>query len=159
VYSGDITERVESRARNSLVPAGGTLVLTLPPASQAATGEDVAELLNKLLEAHATSGRGGHFVQRQVGDDIHVMPFEIRNSNGEWVPQTSVLDAKISLPAERRVGLKMLEDFCEALGKATSKHIVVGIFPANAVLSYDGTLNADEEEARSVLKRALDATN
>src|SRR5262249_44827907 len=58
-----------------------------------------------------------------------------------------------------RVGLKMLEDFCEALGKATSKHIVVGIFPANAVLSYDGTLNADEEEARSVLKRALDATN
>ncbi len=156
-YSDDITQRTESEGRKARAPKGGRLLLAMPAARQ--TEQDLTGILSKLLEANAALNRGGRFRLRQSGDEFHIIPSEVKDTNGQWIEQASVLDAKISLPAERRVGLQILETFCETLSKATNKRIVVGTFPANAVLPYDGALNAEEEEARSVLRRVLDATN
>jgi hypothetical protein len=158
VHEGDLKDRYVKGFKDR-VPAGGALNVSFTPSSGMSTATDMAGLLGKLLQAHAVADRGGHFRLVQIDQAFHVLPFEVKDRNGNWGPQTSILDAAISLPNKERAGMAMLEDICAAVGAAGHVHVVVGSIPANVILPYRSMLSAENESARSVLMRALDGTN
>jgi hypothetical protein len=141
-----------------IIPRGGKLTLRLPIASNIGS-QDLAPILQQLVRAQGSSSRGGHFRVEQVGDAFHVIPVEVRDRNGNWSHHSSPLDTPISLPQEERSGGEVLNAICGAVSTATATHVRFGSLPINLLMQFRGTLSAENEPARSVLWRALNAMN
>lgn len=157
VYQDDLKDRYVKGFKDR-IPAGGALSVSVTPSSGMSTSADMAGLLQKLLQAHTVADRGGHFRLVQNDQVFHVLPFEVKDHNGNWGSQTSILDAAISLPNKERTGMAMLEDICAAVGAASHTSVLVFSFPPNIIIPYQGVLAAENESARSVLMRVLDGT-
>jgi hypothetical protein len=158
VYQGDLADR-NVKGFKDRIPAGAALSLRFTPSSRMITPTDMAGLLEKLLQVHAVSDKGGHFRLVQNEQVFHVIPSEAKDPNGSWVSKSSILDAAISLPSKERTGMAMLEDICAAIGAAAHTRVMVGTIPNNVILPYRGMLSAENESARGVLMRTLDGSN
>lgn len=174
-YSGDLLD-VTTQVRQDLGryhtgnapkvtrPLGGKLTLTVPPSSPANT-QTMASVLDQLMRLQSTRGEGGHFRVVQVGDVFHVVPSEVRDQNGNWISQRSILEVPISLPMENRSESEMLEAIVKAVSAADRVKFYVGggagtgggIANPHRPASYP--LGADNELASSVLMRALHLLN
>jgi hypothetical protein len=168
VYQGDL-EDVTAKVRKDLdrhppgkapkviVPLDATLTLNIP-SSSAITVQDMASVLEQLVQAQSSSGRGGRFRVERAGEVFHVLPTEVRDGNGNWASQTSILDVPISLPMEDRSADEMINAICNAVSMAARVQVgltfnVGGISDPSRPRPY--RLGADNERARDVLIRAL----
>jgi hypothetical protein len=154
----DLDRYPPGKAPKVVVPRGGKLSLTLP-SSAAVNTQTIASVLDQLVRAQSIRGEGGRFRVLQVGDVFHVVPTEVRDRNGNWTAQSSILDVPISLPTEDRGKVEMLDAIVTAVSAAARVKVYVGggvgggIFNPNRPASYH--LGADNERARDVLMRAL----
>jgi hypothetical protein len=89
---------------------------------------------------------------------IQVVPQQTRDKSGRLVVTKPVLDSKIALEAKPRTAMATLEAICEAVSAATGQKIEPGIVPFNAMRQKKVSIGADNETARSVLKKLIAAT-
>jgi hypothetical protein len=114
---------------------------------------DVRDTVQAILTAG--SSFPGRFRIEQAGDVFHIIPTRVRNERGDWVTQTSVLDARITLPRQEMNGYQMLNAITDAVSEATGIRVGLGSGPANSLFRHVGYLEADNEVARDVLLRTL----
>ena len=164
VYEGDlvdVTERVRKdldkyppgKAPKVIGPRGGKL-------SVSSSSTDVAAVLDQLVQAQNSSGHGGHFRVERQGEFLHVIPTDVRDKSGNWAPQPSVLDVSISLEAEDRTALELVDTIRRAVSDAAGVKVVLGLGLSGGISTGKEPhyrLGAKNEPARSVLVRALTA--
>src|SRR4051812_36445272 len=90
---------------HALLAAEGLAVDSVPLSVN--SGRPV-EPINRVLEAQRATGRGGVFQAEQSGEFVHVVPVQIRDSKGAWIPNGSVLDARITIADAPRTADAML---------------------------------------------------
>jgi hypothetical protein len=156
----DLDQYPPGKAPKVIGPRGGKLTVTLPTSASVNT-QTIASVLDQLTRAQSIRGEGGHFRVVQVGDVFHVVPTEVRDRNGNWIAQSSILDAPISLPMEDRSEVGMLDAIVKAV--SANAHVKVyigggagiggGIANPNRPASYH--LGADNERASDLLMQAL----
>ena len=108
-YPGDIQDRTHTRRDLDRYPPGEAPRILLPSTEifnatyyvSVDTGEpeDWAATLRQLISDYEFDSKGGRFRVQQTGDVFHIIPTHARNSSGQWVESTSILDTSISLPA------------------------------------------------------------
>jgi hypothetical protein len=141
-----------------IIPVGERLTLNLMPASAMTDSKNMAVVIGQMLKDHARSNQGARFRLHQTDGVFQIVPSEVRDSSGQWVAYTPVLDTKITLPGLDRSAAAMLDAICKAVSDAMHIHVVVGHIPVNTLASYHGILTASDEPARNVLMRALNDT-
>lgn len=156
----DITERVRKdlakyppgQPPKVIAPRGGKL-------SVSSASNDVAAILDQLVQAENSSGRGARFRVERREEFLHVVPTDARDRDGNWAPHPSVLDVPISLEAKDRTDYEMVEAICNAVTAAGDVQILLGIGLWGGISSTSGPqryrLGAESEPARDVLIRAL----
>jgi hypothetical protein len=157
----DLDRYPPGEAPKVIVPRRGRLAVSIP-SSASVNRQTIASVLDQLMRAQSIRGEGGRFRVVQVGDVFHVVPTEVRDRNGKWIAQTSILEAPISLPMEDRSADGMINSICKAVSAAT--HVPVGLtFGLGGISSPSNPrpyhLGADHERARDVLMRALSLLN
>jgi hypothetical protein len=163
----DVTEHVrkdldkypKGKAPRVIGPKGGQININYILNSQTGKPDNPVQLIQQILDDHATRGNPGVFRLMQTGQIFHVVPAMVKNSQGQWVAQRSVLDARIRFPEEDRDGLETLTILSAAVSQATQTELVLGTSPINFFFHYRSRDGAANETARDVLVRFLQATN
>lgn len=135
-----------------IVPRGGVITVHFMP--------DVESTLERLVQNHPGIG-GGRFVVKKVDTYYHLVPTMVRNEEGQWRAQTSVLDAAISLPEKSRTAPELLTDICEAVSVGSPAPVTLGTSGLGmGIVGEEGPptylFAATNEPARDVLTRALE---
>jgi hypothetical protein len=168
---GDDLEDVTSKVRKDMdkyppgsapkviIPRGEKLTFSMPPV----TGpQDVRSTLNTLVQI--SRGRGGHFRVLESGGVFHVLPTEVRDTNGNWAATGSIFDARISIPSQERTERQLIDVICTAASSAAHINVVSsgGSWIAHGISSTPSppvyAFQANNEVARDVLTRALAIT-
>jgi hypothetical protein len=162
----DVTEKVRrdlhkykpGKAPKVLVPKGGSLVFEYDYIADSTGRPDPNLILEALLAAHTGSGNAGGF-RLERGDQIfHVVPAEIKDISGSVVPQKSLLDVAISIPAKERNGLQMLEALCAEVSRYVQLPVVVGTVPHGLFLQHKENEGVESAIARDFLVQLLERT-
>lgn len=132
------------------------LTLAVPDTSNISP-QEMAKLLEQLVEAQDGQGTGGHFRVLQTGNQFHIVPTAVRDRNGTWIEQNSILDTPISLTLRGRTSGEILAAVCEAVDAAAHVKIAIVTNFGGGIGAHVATyaLSADQEPARTVLMRAL----
>lgn len=132
-----------------------SLTLAVPDTSSISP-QEMAGILEQLVQAQEAQGTGGRFRVLQTGNQFHIVPTAVRDRNGTWIEQNSILDTPISLPLQGRTPGEMLQALCEAVDAAAHVKItIVTNFGGIARHVATFAVGADQEPARTVLMRAL----
>jgi hypothetical protein len=131
-----------------------SLTLSVPN-SPSISSEDMAGILERLVRAQEAQGTGGRFRVLQTGNQFHIVPTAVRDRNGTWIEQHSILDTPISLPSQGRTPGEMLKAICEAVDAAAQVKIAILTISGGIAGHVIFTVGADQEPARTVLMRAL----
>lgn len=159
----DVTQQVRrdlhlfpsGRAPKVIVPAGSPLQFDYVVSAETGDPLDWKDSLDRIVATFQAGGYGGRFGVVQVADTYHVVPVEVRNANGEWVAQQSVLDAAITLNQKDVSGFELLSAITDDVIRLTGERVTIGTIPPNLFGNYRGSLEADNEPARRVLLRLL----
>jgi len=140
-----------------MVPRAMTLTLPLP-ADRSVSADGLSKLLDQLIALQKANRRGGHFNIIRDGDVFHVVPAEIRDTQGNWSPQKSLLDTRISLSEQERTPTGLYRAIAAAVSSAA--HVSMSVVLNNGFVIGPArekriTFQAADEPARSVLMRAF----
>lgn len=155
----DLSRYAQGQSPTVLVPLGGRLELNYSVSTDSRKPADAGALIQRVLDVQATRSTGGTYRLERVGQIFHVVPAQVRDRNGEWIKQTSVLNVPITIPEAERDGLQMLQAICDEASKQTSKKVVVGTVPLNLLARIHAVQHATNENARDVLVRTLDLSS
>ncbi|HKX32561.1 MAG TPA: hypothetical protein VJ302_33050 [Blastocatellia bacterium] len=147
----DLDKYKPGEAPKVFIPKGGALEFTYGVATSTNLPNDPAIVLQKLLDAQTASDHGGRFRIESSGKIMHVIPTAIKNRKGQLVPQESVLDMRISLPAKERTVVQKLEDVCAALSQATQVRVELGTIPESWFSRHRDSQGAVRQRARDIL--------
>ncbi|MFN7947559.1 MAG: hypothetical protein U0Z53_19575 [Blastocatellia bacterium] len=147
----DLDKYKPGEAPKVLVPRGGILEFTYDVAPDTKLPTDPVVVVQRLLDAQAASSHGSRFRLEKSGIALHVVPAAIKNKEGKLVPQGSVLDTVISLPAGERTILQKLESLCGAISRATSIPVELGTIPDNWFSRRQNRQGATNQKARDIL--------
>jgi hypothetical protein len=154
----DLDKHPSGNAPRVIVPKGATLDFELP-LSSSPNAQNIASVLKHLMQVQERAGLGGHFRVESEGEVFHVVPTEVRDRYGNWAAQGSVLDVRISLPAENRSESEMFDAIANAVSAKTSYKIYMGSGVGQGIINTSNPrpykLGADNERAEDVLMRAL----
>jgi hypothetical protein len=154
----DLDKHPSGSAPRVIVPKEAILNFELP-SSSSPNAQSIALTLEHLMQIQHGAGGGGHFRVERAGEVFHIVPTEVRDRDGNWAAQGSILDVHISLPMESRSEAEMLDAIAGAVSAKTSFRIYIGsgigkgITNANNPRPYQ--LGADDERAQDVLTRAF----
>jgi|SRR5579872_1577659 len=158
----DVDQYPSGKAPKVIVPLGGKLTISSSSIKSVASASstDIADVLKQVVQA----SDHGHFRVEQAGDVFHVVPTEVRDRDGNWVTQSSILDVSISLPMQDRTAYGTIKAICQAVSGAAHVHVDVGSGVWRGGLTNESgpvqyRLGANNERARSVLLRALAIIN
>lgn len=168
VYQGDLRDTTKERrdlyrwapgkAPKTVVPVGGSLALTLPSGT-AVDESTMYGIVQHLLGYWLDSNQGGaHFEVEQEGAVFHIVPTEVRNTNGNWQPTESVLTIPISLPSQPRTERMTFRAIGEAISAAAGVKVAAVLnsgFVVGPPETAQYSLGAHDEQASSVLMRAI----
>lgn len=137
---------------------GGSLRIAVPKTNRIPV-RDVESILEKLVrdQTDADDG-GGQFRVKIDGNIFHVVPAEVRDSNGNWEIDRSILSVPITLSKKVRTKGQMFEAICSALSAVTHVTMVAlvdGGIVVDAPEARHYVLGANHEPAARVLMRAL----
>ena len=170
-YAGDLRDMTGQVGKTgqppatTIVPKGDVFAATYDVSDDTGQPVDMADAIQKIIDANNAARHGGHFELRRSGDTFHVVPAEIRDRNGHWIPQQSILDVPITFSSGGvRVVFELVEAILKEVSGATGQKIVAGrptgAFPcSNPCTAYNRTVDATNEPAREVLMRLLRSIN
>lgn len=160
----DVTEKVRKdldkykpgQAPKVFVPKGGPLELEydVDPVTKKPAAPDV--VIQQLLDAYAVNGKAGAFRLEKEGQRLHIIGTSARNKDGVWTAHESVLATVITLPAQKRNGMKLLEDFCAAVSQSGGTPVVIGTVPTSLLIRYETEAGTKDQKARTFLVNELD---
>ena len=171
-YAGDLRDvtRQVSKSRHpeirAIVPRGGALQATYDVSQDTGEPVDMAGAIQRIIDANNRARHGAHFELVRSGDAFHVVPTEVRDGNGRWVPQRSVLEASITFSSGgERDGFELIEAILHELSAASGQKIVGGLAGVAMACGSVGciqnkrTVDARNEPARDVLIRLVSSLN
>jgi hypothetical protein len=160
----DVTEEVRKdldkykpgQAPKVFIPRGGELTLEydIEPATKRPAAADV--VIQQLLNTYAVNGKPGAFRLEREGQRLHIIGALAKNKNGVLASHESVLEAVITVPPQKRNGLKLLEDFCTAVSHSSGTPVLVGMVPTSLFFRYETEAGAKDQKARTFLVNELD---
>ncbi len=125
----------------------------------------MADAIQKLVDANNLARRGGHFQVLRGDDTFHVVPTEVRDSKGRWIPQRSVLDTPITFSSDERDGFELIEAILREVSAASGQEVVGRLASVATACGSLGcaqnkrTIDARNESARDVLIRLVNSLN
>jgi hypothetical protein len=132
------------------------------------TGEpvDVRGAIQKLIDANNQARQGGQFEVLRSGETFHVVPTQVRDIQGRWIPQRSVLDTPITFQSGgARDSRELIEAILEEVSVASGQKIVGGRLnvatPCGDLrcIQNERSLGATNEPARDVLIALVSSLN
>lgn len=160
----DVTEAVRNPAakpsgRRTIIPRGGPFSFGYQRPSPDSTLDRVAALVGTMVAEYNVSGYPGTFRVVRTDDMLHVVPASVQGRDGSPVPQSSILEARISLsPEKNRNTVDALVALLAAVRSATGQRVEIGTSPVNLLMQSRMEEGATDESARDVLVRTLRAT-
>ncbi|NOT63378.1 MAG: hypothetical protein HOP19_24475 [Acidobacteria bacterium] len=146
----DLDKYPPGQAPKVLIPKGGKLEVNYQVMPSTNRPSDPIVVMQKVLEAQATSDNGGRFRLEKAGRGVHIIPDTIKNKEGKWTQQRPVLDILVTLSSGEKTVLKKLEDLCVILSRATNLQIGLGAYPTMFGQLKDRK-GAKNQRAREVL--------
>jgi hypothetical protein len=153
----DLDKFKPGQAPKVFVPKGGELTFNYAIDPVSKKPADSAVVVQQLLDAYALSGNPGVFRLDRDGKRLHIVATAARNNDGILVSRKSVLDVSITLPAQKRTGLELLEAFCAAVSEASGTRVLAAAAPLNLFLRYNPESGAKNQNARDFLTHELDS--
>jgi len=159
-YSADIVDRAPivrtdyrtfppGKAPTLFGPIGGNLSVSF-------TSTDASTMLQQLIQAQNASPTGGRFQIETTGSMYHLVPTQVRDANGNWDNQQSILDIPISIVRVSRTANELLSSICEAVAQINLTTInIATAAPRQTDEPPRYSFSANSEPARNVLIRAL----
>jgi hypothetical protein len=170
-YAGDLRDVTREVSTNSqshvrtIVPRGGAFQAAYDVSQSTGVPVDIGDAVQKIIDSNNLA-QGGHFELDRSGDTLHVVPTEVRDSNGRWIRQQSVLDVPITYSSGVEKNFFELVDAITQEASAASGHKIVSSgFGAGSLAcslgctEYNRTVDASNESARDVLVRLLRSMN
>lgn len=117
-----------------------------------------SQTVEKVLEVQNRSNTGGKFKLIKTGRMLHIVPSEVRNKQGRWIPQNSLLDVYITIPKMERTTGDMVNEICKEVSRTTGMQVIYGDPSTGGSMSKPSVQGADNEVARDVLMRTLAGT-
>ena len=158
-YSGDIVARGDAefqlRHPKALSPKGGSVTIRALAGAKITGPTDLQSVLQTALDSHAEEGNAGQFKLLQTGTGVAIIPTNVRNTNGVWVPDQSPLDTAVSFPDLQRNGMETIELIRNILINTSGKSVELGTVPTELLKTQTVRLGAKNESARDVLVRML----
>jgi hypothetical protein len=153
-YRNDLGKYPHGEAPRVLVPRSNALTLKVPAATAVSAGE-LGSVLQQLTQTQSTSDHGAHFRLQHTGNVFHIIPTEVRDHSGNWTPLTPIFDAPITIQSAERSALDTVNAICTAVG--ANAHVPVKLLwaPMTTLRNSRETFEANNEQARSVMTRAL----
>ena len=170
-FAGDLRE-VTRPPRETLrpqvgtvVPRGGVFQAAYDVAEDTGQPVDLTAAIQSIIDANNQAPHGAHFALRRSGDIFHVVPAEIRDGSGRWMPQRSILDVPITFSsAAERGAFELLDAILKEISAATGR-VIIGRYASGPLAcgipcaAYDRKIDARNEPARDVLMRLLHSLN
>jgi len=128
-----------------IIPRGGQIVV------QYQEDDGLCDILDRALQVHARSGYPGVFAVEESADTYHVVPRGFRNADGVVEERNSLLDTMISLSAQVRNGLQLVEDIALAVSEATGESVNLGTLPINALIQHVSAAKVFSGKSRDLL--------
>ena len=159
----DVTEEVRrdldkykpGEAPRVIVPKGGGLSFQfdVDPATDKPT--DSAVVVQELLDAYALTGHPGIFRLEKDGDRLHIVAGAYKGKDGVLTDLQPVFDTHITVAAQKRDGLQLVEAFCAAVTQASGTRVVFATVPVNLLHQYKTESGAQDQKARDFLTHGL----
>jgi hypothetical protein len=128
-----------------IIPRGGRISV------QYQVGDDLREVIHRVLGVHARSGYPGLFAVEARAGTYHIVPYGFRNADGVMEERLSLLDTMISLPSQVRSGLQLVESIALAVSEATGESISLGTLPINAFIQHVSAAKVLSGKSRDLL--------
>jgi len=152
----DVTHPEYRKAHPSakaLLPRWGQIEINYTVSTKTGSPDNPVEVIQKVLNNHVAKGNPGVLALKQAGEVLHIVPVKVKNSRGQMVNISAILDVPISLPEEERPPMAIVEAICQALSRETQTTVFKGTAPLN--LHQRIRVGAANEPARDVLTRTL----
>lgn len=128
-----------------LIPRGGRIAV------QYSETDDLQGVIEKILKAHAHSKLPGEFALEHRGGDYHIVPRAFRNDRGAMEARIPLLDTTISLTAEGRDGLRLVEEIAQGVSRARGETVALGTVPINMLAQHPVARDRLNGSARDLL--------
>jgi hypothetical protein len=160
----DVTEKVRrdldkfkpGQAPKVFIPKGGDLTFEYSIDPGTKKPADSAVVVQHLLDAYAIAGNPGVFRLDRDGERLHIVASAVKDKDGVLVSRRSILDVSITLPAQKRDGLELLEAFCSAVSQASGTRVVLASAPLTLFYRYQTESGAKGQWARDFLTHEFD---
>ena len=120
-------------------------------APKPADPQGIARLLQALLEQNESEGNPGLFKLVDTDLGVTIVPTATRNGSGQFIPDPSLLDTRISFPEVSTDFGIALSTFCQALSAASGKSVV----SSGGYMYLAVRIGAKNEIARDVLVKLI----
>jgi hypothetical protein len=121
--------------------------------------DEVANLIKSFLTQYEGSGLPGKFAINRTEGILHVTPVSILGLDGQPVTQRSVLDAIVTLPAQKeRTTYAALQAVLGLVGNATGQQVWLGTVPINLMAQTKMEEAVEKATARQIIVKALEST-
>jgi hypothetical protein len=138
------------------IPKGGDLTFEYSIDPGTKKPADSAVVVQHLLDAYAIAGNPGVFRLDRDGERLHIVASAVKDKDGVLVSRRSILDVSITLPAQKRDGLELLEAFCSAVSQASGTRVVLASAPLTLFYRYQTESGAKGQWARDFLTHEFD---
>jgi hypothetical protein len=142
-----------------IVPRGGPLsaVITVDPTTGGLGTLSAVQAAAEAFVNNQASTYGQLFSVGQVNGCVFISPSKLKNIVGSLQPITPVFSANISFPQEKRTGYGTLKLILQSVLEATGSKVGIASAPLKAFAETNVTIRANNEDARTVLTRLLQA--
>ncbi len=158
----DVTQAVrkdyDSQKPRVLVPRGGPFSVDYTIQSGALAPQE-AGVLERVVQAHNSTGNPGVFRLLRTGSVFHVVPSMSRNLQGSIQQHNPVLDTIVSAPAGTRTAYEQLETILAQVSKSARVSLKAGTTPLNWLANTRVEGSVTNESARAALVRLLSSSS
>lgn len=137
-----------------LVPKGGPLDIEFLVSRVHGPPLNVQATLSALLNAHSRAGYPGIYGIRQQGTVWHIIPLESRDSLGNLVHVTPLMDTVVHVRGQKgRTNSEVLDQIIDLVYRSRNRHIFIG-----TNLSHDYLAGITDEEFDGTVREWLEST-
>ncbi len=133
----------------------GTVAAALQVFADSGALVNVDAVLKDLLNSNESNGNPGRFKVIRSKDAWNIVPTEVKNEQGKWVPLTPIMETKISMAPGARKALDAIQEIREQVSQHGNSKIIGGRLPFTPLSSPVVAVAANNEPARDVLNNLL----
>jgi hypothetical protein len=138
------------REHHRLVPKGGSLTFTLPPADP-----DELGAVEALVKSYNASRGGTVFAVVRGASLLHVVPRQMTGLSGNLEPVKPILDTVITIEPKERTADALINEVCKKISIATNTDVALGSGPLNMLAQTKTSIGGSGKTARSILEQLI----